>query len=1180
MAENVALAFGMTGDKAAKFEDALREPGNARKVSDFLDGKTNQTHLLFFYQKPDVVNDAGELIDSPGEAKLLITNGEQERIKRRAAYFLRTAPEGKAIRSDVTTDNDLIFGEVAANPLESMGTCLGDVMVQLMRKNFEEKDVWNKCEVEQRREFMAGLEKFTTELADGIRSLVGGVQLRKWAPQFEVDPRTQSPQEIVQNTEIVAHFEMLLEEWCRQIEDYLEQPIQAGSTRADPGPRTELEYWQARMQRIISIMEQLRGKECKAVFGVLHAATRVSEVNPKSRQTVFNALRRWKQVDISITENFNEAKDNVKYLTTLDKFIEPLYVGAPATVIDALPALMSSVKMIHTIARYYNTTERMTTLFSKITNQMITNCKDCILDADEPDKLWEKDPMQLIQNFESCLKLNEHYQKQYHLTKEKLLSLPKGKQFDFNETMIFGRFDLFCRRVVKLVDMFGTIYQFKSLSQHRLDGMEKIVSNFRSITEEFRLKRHDLLDFQQNKFDRDYVEFNVRITDLETSLQQFINQCFDSSTSIEASLNLLRKFQAILKRDNLRTGLESKLTVIFLTYGRELEEVVKLYEKQKQNPPLVRNLPPVAGNITWSRHLLQRIEEPMRKFEKIPALLSQRDSRRTVRVYNQVARALFEFESVWHQSWMQSVESAKAGLQATLIIRHPENNQLYVNFDKDVFQLIRETKFLNRMGIEISESAKMALLQEEKFKLYYDELTHLLREYRRVSSLVKPITKNLLKPHLENLEFQLRPGMVSLTWSSMGIEEYIKAVWTVLNDLDQLVLTVNDLIENRIEANLKMVSRVLLVELPSERELVLLDEFVQRQELHVRNMSALLLAKSSEIETAVNDLLGYIVAYPLDSHVRGVSEAEIIKLKAHYNGRVYESLFEATYNSLRAMKERVCARRGDGTTPVGPTPAMFEVDLQLDGEEVRLAPSVQDIQKALNSGAVAVMKCSKMIEAWDINTIPKNVQLILNPNLPPVMGAGVQGTYYDRLMTDRKILKIVLMLVGSVESLQSECSRYLQKFNEYAWLWMEDVSKKYNEFKSEDPTLDEFEQKLRSFMNLDNIVDVIENTHQISALMLTTSSLKQSLKDLAQKWREAFASELHQQAFQRLETVADMIKKTTKKLNREVAEGDIDALGYVMQTLQEVREKESEIDWRWAQSCRCTQFLTIICRTV
>ena len=39
-----------------------------------------------------------------------------------------------------------------------------------------------------------------------------------------------------------------------------------------------------------------------------------------------------------------------------------------------------------------------------------------------------------------------------------------------------------------------------------------------------------------------------------------------------------------------------------------------------------------------------------------------------------------------------------------------------------------------------------------------------------------------------------------------------------------------------------------------------------------------------------------------------------------------------------------------------------------------------------------------------------------------------------------------------------------------------------------------------------------------------------------------------------------MVKHTAKRLHREVVDGDIDALGYVMQTLADVRAKQSEIE--------------------
>ncbi len=50
---------------------------------------------------------------------------------------------------------------------------------------------------------------------------------------------------------------------------------------------------------------------------------------------------------------------------------------------------------------------------------------------------------------------------------------------------------------------------------------------------------------------------------LTGALQDFIDRCFASITSIETSLKLLGKFQRILQHGTLRTGLDSKFGVIF-----------------------------------------------------------------------------------------------------------------------------------------------------------------------------------------------------------------------------------------------------------------------------------------------------------------------------------------------------------------------------------------------------------------------------------------------------------------------------------------------------------------------------------------------------------------------------------------------------------------------------------------
>lgn len=50
-----------------------------------------------------------------------------------------------------------------------------------------------------------------------------------------------------------------------------------------------------------------------------------------------------------------------------------------------------------------------------------------------------------------------------------------------------------------------------------------------------------------------------------------------------------------------------------------------------------------------------------------------------------------------------------------------------VNFDVALGELVREAKWLGRLGCEVPEAARRVLLQEHKFKFYYSRLHFLLR---------------------------------------------------------------------------------------------------------------------------------------------------------------------------------------------------------------------------------------------------------------------------------------------------------------------------------------------------------------------------------------------------------------------------------------------------------------------
>ena len=68
---------------------------------------------------------------------------------------------------------------------------------------------------------------------------------------------------------------------------------------------------------------------------------------------------------------------------------------------------------------------------------------------------------------------------------------------------------------------------------------------------------------------------------------------FERITSTQRAITLLLRFER-LNLPDLPTA--EKYQRILSHYGRDIEMVSKIYQKNKNEPPVARDLPPIAGN--------------------------------------------------------------------------------------------------------------------------------------------------------------------------------------------------------------------------------------------------------------------------------------------------------------------------------------------------------------------------------------------------------------------------------------------------------------------------------------------------------------------------------------------------------------------------------------------------------
>ncbi|XP_027953732.1 dynein heavy chain 5, axonemal [Eumetopias jubatus] len=1003
-------------------EDAILE-GNQIERIDQLFAAGGLRHLIFYYQDMEVT-ETGQL-GSPGgvnplpekikKPKVFVTEGKDVALTGVCVFFIRTDPSRA-----ITPEN--IHREVSFNMLDtadggllnSMRRLLSDIFIPALKAT---SHGWSELKGLQeassiRQEFLSSLEGFVSILSGAQESLKEKVNLQK-CDIFEL--RTlKEPTDyltLANNPETLEKIEGCMRVWIRQTEQVLAENNQLRKEADDLGPRAELEHWKKRLSKFNYLLDQLKSPDVKAVLGVLAAA--------RSK-----LLKTWREMDIRVTDAANEAKDNVKYLYTLEKCCDPLYSSDPISMIDAIPTLINAIKMIYSISQYYNTSEKITSLFVKVTNQMISACKAYITNNGTAS-IWSQPQDVVVEKILSAIKLKQEYQHCFHKVKQKLKQDPGEKQFEFSEMYIFGKFETFHRRLAKIIDIFTTFQTYSVLQDSKIEGLEDMVTKYQSMVATIKKKEYNFLDQRKMDFDQDYEEFCKQANDLHNELQKFMDVTFEKIQNTNQALSMLKKFER-LNIPNL--GIDDKYRRVLENYGADIDMISKLYTKQKCDPPLARDQPPIAGKILWARQLFHRIQQPMQLFQQHPTVLQTAEAKPVIRSYNRVAKVLLEFEVLYHRAWLQQVEEIHIGLEASLLVKAPRTGELFVNFDPQILTLFRETECMTQMGLQVSPSAAALFQKRDIYKKNFSDMKMMLAEYQRVKSKMPPTIEPLMAPHLAKVDEALQPGLATLSWTSLNIEMYLKNTFAKIKDLELLLDRVNDLMEFRIDAVLEEMSSTPLCQLPQEELLTCADFLQMTKDLCVKG-AQILNFKSSLVEEAVNELINMLLdvevlskeesdkvsnmnsadskngssakreegksdtltsslkapagLLPLATILRKKKETEVLEeeacgLLSYFNHQNMDALLKVTRNTLEAIRRRIhssntmnfrdsksTSRMKQNSLPI------FRADITLAIPNITMVPALEDIQQTLNKAVECIVSVTKGVRLWSSELLSK-----------------------------------------------------------------------------------------------------------------------------------------------------------------------------------------------------------------
>jgi hypothetical protein len=106
----------------------------------------------------------------------------------------------------------------------------------------------------------------------------------------------------------------------------------------------------------------------------------------------------------------------------------------------------------------------------------------------------------------------------------------------------------------------------------------------------------------------------------------------------------------------------------------------------------------------------------------------------------------------------------------------PDMHLLEVNFDPQLVNLLRETKYFISLGVEVPAEARNVFERSKTFRRHIGSLDLIVAVWNRIQKTILPVELPLVKQQIDELHARLDDGLNNLDWNSSTIDKYIDEV--------------------------------------------------------------------------------------------------------------------------------------------------------------------------------------------------------------------------------------------------------------------------------------------------------------------------------------------------------------------------------------------------------------------